>query len=87
MSELRKIRSLLVIAAFVHPDHDSGITRQFAAALHRDGWLVTDKYLSFPDYGDSVAGAITFIVCIHKSTAPGAKKVELLTPPQVAPRH
>ena len=36
-------------------------------------------------YGDTLVGAITVLVCVHTSTAPVAKKIELLTPPQVAP--
>ena len=59
VSELRKIRSLLDVIAFVYPDHDSGVTRRLTASLCCDGWLVTDHYLCFSDYGDSVAETIT----------------------------
>ena len=85
VSELRKIRSLSVVVAFVHSEHDAGVTRRFTTSLCRGGWLLTDHQLYFPDYGDTVACTITIIIGVHKSTISGAKKIQLLTPPQVAP--
>ena len=79
----KKIRSLSVVIA--HPYHDAGVTWHFTTSLCHEGWLVTDQQLFFPDYGDTVAVAITTLVCVHKSIAPGAKKIELLTPLKVVP--
>jgi hypothetical protein len=55
--QLRLICSLLMVVAFFHPDHDChAVSLNFTQQLHSDGWIITDRQISFPSFGDSISG-------------------------------
>ncbi|KAL3794570.1 hypothetical protein HJC23_008026 [Cyclotella cryptica] len=46
--QLRKLRSLAIVVAFLPPTHDSRAANQFASGMKRDGWLGSSIDLYFP---------------------------------------
>jgi hypothetical protein len=87
VAQLRIIRALSIVVAFVHPDHDNrAVSNSFAKKLTADGWLVNDTQISFPDHGDSVVGQCRLIVAVHSNSEPTCSLLELRPPPQVPSR-
>jgi hypothetical protein len=68
ISEMRKIRNLSLFVAFVHLDHDGRPVGLFAKALQSQGWVISDTFVYFPDFGDSVAGSSRLIIGVHSET-------------------
>ncbi len=66
--QLRVIRSLNLLVAFVHPGHDSHSVSKFVSQLKPDGWIMSTTMCSFPTLGDSVTGSVSVIIGVHNST-------------------
>ena len=87
LKQLRLTRSLSIFVAFVHPDHDGRSVDLFVHKIIPDGWEVSITHLSFPDYGDSVAGTCRAIIGVHVSTASDVMPIQLRTPPSTPLRR
>ena len=85
VTQLRLIRRLNLIVAFVHPDHDGRSVAKFAKTLTSAGWVISSTQLSFPDLGDSVVGTTTVLIGVHDSTQSKVSPVSLRTPPSPRP--
>jgi hypothetical protein len=84
VKQLRLIRSLSIVVAFVHPDHDCrAVSLSFQKRLRTDGWIISDKTISYPDYGDSTPGSCRLILGVHSNTKPSCTAIELIPPPSV----
>lgn len=83
--QLRKLRSLAIVVAFLPPTHDSRAANQFASGMKRDGWLGSSIDLYFPHYGDSVASNSTVLSFIHSNTEENATILRFATPPASPP--
>jgi hypothetical protein len=69
VTQLRLTRSLSIVMAFVHPEHDScAVTLNFVNWLRKDGWIITDTSITYSNFGNSVSGGCRFIVAIHQNT-------------------
>ncbi len=78
VKQVQIIRSLLIVIAFVYLAHDNlAVSTMFINGLRRDGWLVTDTVISFPDYGNSVLGSTCLLLCIHTNSKNNCKPVKL----------
>ena len=86
VAQLRLINRLCVVVAFVHPDHDGRAVAGFKSTLQRAAWLVSTTIVPFPVLGDSVDGICNVITAVHTSTMPNVQPLQLVLPPQVAPR-
>ena len=84
VTQLRIIRTLSMVVAFVHPDHDCrAVGINFTQHLHSDGWVLSDTTISFPSFGDSVPGSCRLIVAIHSNAETDCRAFETKTPPQI----
>jgi hypothetical protein len=82
VTQLRLIRSLSIVLAFVHPDHDSRtVSNGFLLRLRKDGWVCSDMVVSYPNFGDSVSGSCHLIAAVHSNTKSSCKPIEFKTPP------
>jgi hypothetical protein len=53
--QLHTIHSLLMVVAFVHPNHDCrAVSINFTQRLCSSGWVITDMQISFQSFGDLV---------------------------------
>ena len=82
--EMRAQRHLNMWMAYVH-NHDERPIRRCVNLLQREGWLITQTDISFPDYGDSIASQTHLIIGVHQSTEENATKLDLRTPPSSQP--
>jgi hypothetical protein len=86
VKELRLVRSLSLVVAFVHPEHDShAVSHQFITRVKSDGWLVSNRQVSFTEFGDSVADSCRLIVAVHPHTEEKCSPLHVITPPPVPP--
>ncbi len=86
VKELRLVRSFSLVVAFVHPDHDSrAVSHQFTTRLKSDGWLVSDRHVSFTEFDDSVADSCQLIVAVHSHTEEKCSPLQIITPPPIPP--
>lgn len=85
ISEMRKIRNLSLFVAFVHLDHDGRPVGLFAKALQSQGWVISDTFVYFPDFGDSVAGSSRLIIGVHSETDSTVSPINIPTPPPTTP--
>jgi hypothetical protein len=84
--QLQIIWLLLIIIAFVHPDHDCrAVSQSFVCRLSAEGWVITDIPIFFPNFGDSLAGHCWLIVAVHTNTETKCEAFALITPPSVPP--
>jgi hypothetical protein len=83
--QLRKLRSLALVLAFVPLDHDLKPINHFTSGLKRDGWVVSLTEMYFPHYGDSVAAGSKVILAVHSNTDHKVKPLEIPVPPQKNP--
>ena len=85
VSQLRMSRDLQVVMAIVLLDHDGRCVTVFVKTMHSNGWKISKHDVTFPIYGDSIAGACCVIIGIHSSCAltvePLLLKEPLPTPP------
>jgi len=81
-TQLRIIRALSMVVAFVHPNHDCcAVGINFTQRLRSDGWVLSDTTISFPSFGDSVSGSCWLIVAIHFNAETDCRAFEIKTPP------
>jgi hypothetical protein len=86
VTQLRIIRTLSMVVAFVHPDHDCrAVGINFTQHLHSDGWVLSDTTISFPSFGDSVPGSCRLIVAIHSNAKTDCRAFQIKTPPHIKP--
>jgi hypothetical protein len=84
--QLRLTRSLSIIMAFMHPEHDSrAVTLNFVNWLRKDGWIITDTSIMYSNFGDSVSGGCRFIVAIHHNTEASCPPFKVVAPPHRTP--
>ncbi len=87
VTQLQITRLLLIVTAFVHPNHDShAVSLQFITSLKSDGWLVSNQTITFTKFGDSVTDNCRLIVAVHSHTEEKCclPKV-VITPPPIPP--
>jgi hypothetical protein len=59
-------RLLLIVVAFIHPDHDScAVSLQFINKLKSDWWLISDQMIQYSTFGDSLADGCRLIVGVR----------------------
>ena len=86
VKKLRLVRSLSLVLAFVHPNQDSrAVSHQFITRLKSDGRLVSDRHMSFTEFGNSVADSCRLIVAVHSHTEEKCSSLQIITPPPIAP--
>jgi hypothetical protein len=83
--DLRLIRSLSIIVATVHPEHDSRSVKTFSTNLKLKGWILSSTDVRYPDLGDTIAGGCCIITAVHSSSASTVEPLQLKRPPQVPP--
>jgi hypothetical protein len=82
--QLWLIRSLSIVVAFVHPDHNCrAVSLSFEKRLRTDRWIISDKTISYPDYGDSTPDSCRLILGVHSNTKPSCTAIEIIPPPSV----
>ena len=87
VTQLRLIRALTMVVAFVHPDHDCrAVGINFTQRLRSDGWVLSNTTISFPSFGDSVSGSCRLIVAIHSNAEVDCRAFEIKTSPQIKPK-
>ena len=86
ISYLRLIRSLLIVVATIHPDHDGHSVKNFSANLKSKGWIISLIDVGYLDLGNTVAGRCRIITPVHSSCASTAKPLQMKWPPLVPPR-
>jgi hypothetical protein len=79
--QLRLIRNLSTVVAWVHPDHDGRAFTTFSTKLKASGWIVNDTLLRFGAFNDLITGSHRLIMAIHSNTEEGCKPLELRVPP------
>ncbi len=85
--QLQIIRALLMVVAFVHPDHDCrAVGINFTQRLRSDGWVLSNTHISFTSFGDSVSGSCRLIVSILSNAETNCCALEIKTPPQIIPQ-
>jgi hypothetical protein len=85
--QLRIIRALSMVVAFVHPDHDCcAVGINFTQRLHSDGWVISDTQIAFTSFRDSVSGSCRLIDAIHSNAETDCCALEIKTPPQIIPQ-
>jgi hypothetical protein len=85
MVQLRLIRSLSIVIAIVHPDHDGNAVKIFLRNLKKDSWIITVTDIFYPDYGDSVSGHCKILIGVHQNTESVVEPLNLKTPPKINP--
>ena len=82
VTQLRLIRSISIVVAFVHPDHDRrAVSTGFAAKLRTDGWLLSNTPILYPSFGDSIAGSCRLLIGVHSNTEVKRNPITIKTPP------
>ena len=85
--QLHIIRSLSLVVAFVHPDHNGrSVTNAFVKRLSADGWIFHDTSVDYSVYGDTIPGTSRLIVGVHSNTEERCSAFELKTLPPTPPR-
>ncbi len=88
VTQLWITRLLLIVTAFVHPDHDSRmVSLQFITRRKLDGWLVSNQTITFTKFGDSVADNCRLIVAVHSHTEEKCLPKVIITPPSIPPNQ
>ncbi len=78
------IRSLSILIAFVHPNHNCrAVSPTFAKCLCADGWITMDTNISYLIFGDSIPGECRLIVGVHSNTKSACPVFEVKTPPSI----
>ncbi len=88
VKELRLVRSLSLVVAFVHPNHNSrAVSHQFITWIKSDGWLVFDCQVSFTEFGNSVVDSCRLIIAVHSHTEEKCSSLQIITPPSIPPNR
>ena len=78
VTQLRITRALLLVVAFVHPDHDNrAVSLTFGKTLASDRWIITNTNVLYHDYGNSIVGSCWLLIAVHSNTKPGCAALEL----------
>jgi hypothetical protein len=85
ISDLRLIRSLSIVVATVHSDHDGCSVKTFSTNLKSKGWIISSMDVHYLDLGDTVAGRCRIITAVHSSCASTVEPLQLKRPPSVPP--
>ena len=81
VTQLRIIRALSIVVAFVHRDHDChAVGVNFTQHLRSDGWVLSDTTISFPSFGDSVSDSCWLIVAIHSNAETNCRAFKIKPP-------
>ncbi len=83
--DLRLIRSLWLVIATIHPDHDGRCVKRFSTNLKSKGWILSHNDIQYPELGDTVAGGCRILTAIHSSCASVVKPLQLKRPPSIPP--
>jgi hypothetical protein len=88
ITQFRITRSLSIVAAFVHPNHNSrAVSHQFITRFKSDGWLVSNQTIRFIDFGDSIADSCRLIVAVHSHTEEKCSPQVIIAPPPIPPNQ
>jgi hypothetical protein len=83
ISQLCLIRSLLIIIAVIHPDHNGRSAKSFSLNLRSNGWVISSTDVFYTDLGNTIAGSCCLIIAIHSSCALMVTPLLLKWPPLV----
>ncbi len=81
VAQLRSLRDLQVVVAIVLPDHDGRCVTSVVTSLKSKGWRITHSDVSYPDQGDTIAGACQVLIGVHTSCASIVEPIFLKEPP------
>ncbi len=88
VKELWLLRSLSIVIAFVHPNHDSRVvSHQFIAWIKSDGWLVSDHQITFTEFGGTIANGCRLVVAVHSHMEEKCSPLKIIPPPPIQPNH
>jgi hypothetical protein len=85
ITEMRTARSLSLFVALVHSDHDGRAIGLFSQAMTKQGWVMSNSLIYFPDFGDSVAGSCRVLVGVHTETDSAVEPILIPAPPPRSP--
>jgi hypothetical protein len=86
VAQLRSLHDLQVVVATVLPDHDSQCVTSFVTSLKSKGWRITCSDVSYPDQGDTIAGACQVLIGVHTSCTLIVEPIFLKEPPPTSTR-
>jgi hypothetical protein len=79
---------LLIIIAFVHPDHDScAVSLQFINKLKSDGWLISNQMIQYSTFSDSLANGCRLIIGVHLHTEEKCTPMVVIALPPTPTNH
>jgi hypothetical protein len=81
VAQLPSLRDLQVVIAIVLPDHDGQCVTSFVTSLKSKGWRITHSDVSYPDQGNTIAGACQVLIGVHTSCASIVEPIFLKEPP------
>lgn len=81
VNALRKRRSLIIFAAFIHSDCDMTLVDEFHAKLSRCGWIISSQHLSYPDFGDAIDDSTTLMIGVHQASTSNHSPLDVPEPP------
>jgi hypothetical protein len=85
ISDLCLVRSLSIVVATIHPDHNGCSVKTFSTNLKSTGWIISSMDVHYPDLGNTVAGHCCIITAVHSSCASTVKPLQLKRLPLVPP--
>jgi hypothetical protein len=86
VAQLRSLRDLQVVVAIVLTDHDGRCVTSFVTSLKSKGWRITHSDVSYPDQGNTIAGACQVLIGVHTSCVPIIEPIFLKEPPPTSTR-
>ncbi len=88
VTQLRLTRSLSIVAAFIHPNHNSqAVSHQFITRIKSNGWLVSDRTIAFTDFGDSIVDTCRMIIAVHSHTEEKCLPQVIISLPPISPNQ
>ncbi len=86
VAQLHSLHDLQVVIAIVLPDHDGRCVTSFVTSFKSKGWRITRSDVSYPDQGDTIAGACQVLIGLHTSCASIVEPIFLKEPPPTSTR-
>jgi hypothetical protein len=77
-------RGMMIFIAHVHPECDITPITAFKGTLKRGGWSLSEHYVYYPNFGDSVADSAMFIIGVQRACSSSKAPIVCPTPPAVA---
>jgi hypothetical protein len=74
-----------MVVAIVLPDHDGQLVKPLVTSLKFKGWKISHTDISFPEQGNTIAGASHVIIGVHSSCAFTVKSLVFKEPPSTSP--